>query len=421
MKLLTITNRFNLISILFFLVIAGIILFFFIQYNLRQELDEELNTEKVHIQNSLQSMDSIADPSLIVSDNLLIKKTSIDSIIQPVLFDTLMFDNVDNELIPYRAIRFSAKSKIINYDIIIKKSEIENSDLVISILISMVTVIGFVAIMMIFSSYYFSKRLWSPFFSLISSINKLNLHEKQSGIQTTGTRIEEFRQLNSAIERMIKRIQDDFKRTKEFTENAAHEIQTPLSIISSKLESLLQDSNLNADNAQLISQALENTQRLSRLNQTLLLLTKIENRQFEERVYIEFSGLLKKHLENYEDILKEKEIRVEFHQEGEFVYNIHPVLADILVTNLLNNSIYHNIPKGMIILEVNESGLVFKNTGPDPERPVESFFARFKKGSKEPGHLGLGLALVKEIIDTNNLQVRYEYEKGYHQISLSVL
>ena len=133
MKLLTITNRFNLASNLIFLSIAGLILFLLLRHHLKQELDEELNTEKIHITNALQSMDSILDPTLIIGDNLIVKKTSGTSVAETVLFDTLMFDNVENEIIPFRAILFSAKSKSVKYDILIKKSEIETSDLVFSI------------------------------------------------------------------------------------------------------------------------------------------------------------------------------------------------------------------------------------------------------------------------------------------------
>lgn len=419
MKLLTLNNRYNLISILLFLTFAGVILFMLIQYHLKQELDEELNTEKIHVIHTLQSMDSIADPSLIISDNIIINIIKPSGLIQPVLFDTLMPDNVENEWIPFRAIRFSARSKESNYEIIIKKSEIESSDLAISISISFIVLFGLIGLMMIITNYYFSKKLWSPFFTTISTINKLNMNDQHASFKVNETGIHEFRQLNSAIEKMINRIRNDFERIKEFTENAAHEIHTPLSVISSKLESMLQNRELDEENARLINQALENTLRLSKLNQSLLLLTKIENRQFEERRPVEFSEIIRKHIENYEEMFLEKQLKVEFNQSEEFITEIHPALAEILVSNLLNNAVHHNIKNGSIKIDVDKTCFQVSNTGHDPGLPADLLFARFKKGSASAEHLGLGLAIVKEIVETNRLSVSYEFENDYHKISIS--
>ncbi len=418
MKLLTINNRFNLISILVFFILAGFVLFRLFRYQLKQELDEQLHVERIHVSNALQQIDSIGSAYRMLNDDLTIRQIPAQLEISPLLFDTLMFDNVEDDTIPLRVIRFSARTQLANYEILIKKSELENSDLVISIFISLTIVFGLIGLMMILVNNYFSRKLWNPFLKTISSMKALNINDRDSVFNGPQTSIREFRDLNDALEQMIEKIRSDYNRIKDFSENAAHEIHTPLAIISSKLESLLQGSELNQESALLIHQALENTRRLSKLNQALLLLTKIENRQFEEREEISFSEILKKHLDNYEEIIEQKKISVDFDNLENFIFRIHPALADSLVSNLLNNAIRHNQDHGSIHIILRKNGFTIMNTGEKPEVPVEVLFTRFKKGNKVSSNLGLGLSIVKEIVDTNRLGISYNFENDLHKITI---
>lgn len=418
MKLLAITNRFNFISILFLFIAGGFVLFIFIRYHLNQELDEELNTEKVHITEALHNIDSISDPSHILSDNLIITKVLNLIETRPTLFDTLIYDNVEQEVIPFRALKFQASSRHANYDIIIKKSEIETLDLILSIAISLMVIFGLIGIIMVIVNYFFSKKLWSPFLTVIESIDKLNINNLNKDFTVPETKITEFKQLNSALTRMIRRITQDFEKIKEFTENAAHEIQTPLSVITTKLESLIQSTDLKEENAQLIYQALENTTRLSKLNKTLLLLTKIGNRQFDNKQPIRFSMVIERHFEDYKELISEKKLQCTFDISKDFVCEMHPALADILISNLLNNSINHNTSGGAISVTLHEDGMDFSNTGEAPDVPLEELFNRFKKGTNQPGHMGLGLSIIKEIVETNDLRITYQYNNTIHRISI---
>ena len=141
----------------------------------------------------------------------------------------------------------------------------------------------------------------------------INKHEQ--AFQTSSTRIQEFTDLNTTLEQMISRIQSDYFRMKEFSENAAHELQTPIAIINTKLESLLQTSELNEESAGLIQSAMENSSRMSKLIQTLLMLTKIENRQFDAREKISMNEVIKKYLNLYDELIREKKLKVEMKEE----------------------------------------------------------------------------------------------------------
>ncbi len=413
MKLLAITNRYYFISITVFFVLAGIVLFYSIKYQLTEELNEQLKTEQVNVTRIIEKSDSL-NMTFLLNDNMSFRQAGPEISFKPVLFDTLKFDNVEKENIPYRIIRFPAKSRYQNYVITIQSSKIENEDIILSIFLSLIIVFALFSIMLYLSNYYFSKKLWSPFLKTIATIKSVNIHDSEAQFAIDKTNVQEFYELNSSLQQMIDRIKRDYRRMKDFSENASHELQTPLSIIRSKLESLLQSPDLKAREAQLIDQALESTVRLSRINQTLLLLTKIENGQFVQKQDVSFYEVFEKYLEAYREMIIDKKLKIKVEREGDFSFAIHPALADVLVSNILNNAIKHNIDNGWLTIKIHPEGLDIRNSGLPPEYPPEQLFNRFAKGTHSAEHLGLGLALIKEIAQSYDFEVQYNYHKNMH-------
>ncbi|MDD3907251.1 MAG: HAMP domain-containing sensor histidine kinase [Bacteroidales bacterium] len=416
LNLLSITNRYYLISLSLFFIFAGVLLFYAISYNMNEELDEQLYAEQIHVENAIKSMDHINATPLSLLDNIIVKKTSFAVNIKPEIFDSLIYDDVEKEMIPFRLIRFSAQTTNANYVIVIKESKIETSDLVISIFFSLMLVFGLFCLILYVANSYLNRKIWSPFLETISAIKTLNINNRDVSFKYQTSHIEEFNELNFSLQKMIERIESDYLHMKEFSENAAHELQTPLSIIRSKLESLLQSKDLNNEDAQLIDQALESTVRLSRLNQSLLLLTKIENRQYEQKQEVSFSSVFDKYIEFYNENILENGIEIQLNKYEDFVFEINPTLADLLISNLLSNAIKHNIQDGEAVINIEKGRFEIFNTGEEPTCSTELFFNRFKKGNHLPEHLGLGLALVKEIVETSGLQITYIYENDRHLI-----
>jgi len=415
-KLLSITNRYYLISLLLFFIIAGVLLFFIISFNLDEELDEQLYTEQVHVVNAIRSVENFNELSMPLYDNFIVKKDFTKVNRKPQIVDSLMYDDVEKEMIPFRVIRFSAQTKNARYIILIKKSKIETVDLFFGIFLSLMIVFGLFCMILYVSNSYLNRKIWSPFLETIAAIKTLNINDRDVSFNYKHSKIEELNELNSSLQKMIEQIKSDFFRMKEFSENAAHELQTPLSIIRSKLESLLQSENLNNEDAQLIDRALESTVRLSKLNQSLLLLTKIENRQFEQKQLIPISSVIDKYLELYFDLIDGKKLSVTLNKEKEFFIDINPVLSDLLISNLLGNAIKHNVQNGDIVINIKHDGLEMSNSGEAPEYATDELFSRFKKGNHAPEHLGLGLALVKEIVETCGFNISYVYKNERHTL-----
>jgi len=130
-------------------------------------------------------------------------------------------------------------------------------------------------------NYIISRRLWLPFYETIKKINSYDIKNKTL-ITFPETNIAEFGKLNAVLSSMSQKIREDFFNLKEFTENASHEIQTPLAIIKSKIELLVQSENLSENQVELIQTIDQSVTRLSKLNSGLLLITKIENNQYAE-------------------------------------------------------------------------------------------------------------------------------------------
>lgn len=418
MRLLTLTNRFYLISILLFFIVSGFSLFFLIRYLLNEEINEQLNAEYLYLSRVIQTMDSLDAQSFRLNDNLRVSPAPSAESKPPVLFDTLIFDSSEKEAIPCRAIKFTARSKHSGYLLTLTRSEIESTDLLYSIFISLIVVSGFFSILLFLANFYFSKKLWAPFLHTISVIKGLQIGQKNSELNLKHAQIQEFDELNQALKKMFDRIYSDFNKMKSFSENASHELQTPLAIIRSKLETLLQAKDLNLSNALLINQALEGTIRMARLNQTLLLLTRIENGQFADKQMVVLANVFAKSLEVFNEVADDKNIKINLTRENDFLCEINPILADIMVSNLLSNSIHHNLTGGFVNIYFRKNGFTIENSGAVPVCDTRLLFERFKKGGQSPEHLGLGLALVKEIVDSFGMQVSYTFEAGIHKIEV---
>ncbi|HSV10951.1 MAG TPA: HAMP domain-containing sensor histidine kinase, partial [Hanamia sp.] len=213
-------------------------------------------------------------------------------------------------------------------------------------------------------------------------------------------------------------VSKDYESLKSFTENASHEIQTPLAIIKNKIELLLQSENFDETQVNAIQSVNEAASKLSRLNQSLLLLAKIENRQFEQAEKINFSDVVHRTAENFEELALIKNISIEKNITDPVFIKINDTLAEILASNLILNAIKHNLPNGNIKINLSVKSMLVSNTGNEPNENTDHFFERFKKSSSSRDSIGLGLAIVKTICDTYGFGVSYSYKSGIHSVKV---
>ncbi|WP_169303345.1 sensor histidine kinase [Pedobacter cryophilus] len=261
-----------------------------------------------------------------------------------------------------------------------------------------------------------SKKIWLPFQNTLEKLKNFDLSTHKS-IEFIKTDIEEFEQLNQELSKLILKNISVFDQQKVFLENASHELQTPLAVLKSKIDSLLQSKNLSSDQLDLINQINVPLARASRINKNLLLLSKIENHQFEDKEVINFESVLTDSLTLLEDYIIDKQLSISQSFENNDQLLTNKVLIEVLVNNLLINSIKHTENGGKIVIELKNGILIVKNSGITPLNH-EGMFNRFLINSNEPSNSGLGLAIVKEIANRYHWKIAYDFKNQMHQFSV---
>lgn len=416
MKLQTKINiRFLTVTFLVFTV-AGVLFFFALDKVVNQNIREMLESRKAYIILNLQQNQPITDLLESPDHSIFIKR--VEKTEEYKRFsDTLAYDQEEKELIPFRKMTFSAHSGDQHYQVVLLQSLLESEDLQMVIVSFMTALFGLILLALFFLNRWLSNKAWNPFFKSLSVLNHWKIGENQS-VSFERTGISEFDQLNSTLGNMMQKIQADFVNLKEFTENASHEIQTPLAIIKSKLEMVLQDKTLNDQQHQRIHAAFESANRLSKLNEALLLLSKIENRQFVDSSEIDVCKLIQSRLEYLEELFALKQIEVTVRLETQVTFNLNSLLADILINNLLSNALRHNIEKGKITVLSENQKITISNTGREAEMDVSRLFSRFAKQTTTSESNGLGLAIAHEICNNYNLELNYHYLNGMHNMAI---
>lgn len=261
-----------------------------------------------------------------------------------------------------------------------------------------------------------SRIVFSPFRKTMKAIHQFNLRKKEK-IQLPETSIKEFKELNTFLKKMTDKAVEDYASVKEFSENASHELQTPLAVLNSKLE-LMTETNIDETQAMLISDMQNAIEKLSRLNRSLILLTRVENQEFESTEQIKFCTIAREVQAIYNDRITLKNISITSDIDKNIVLNIHPTLAEMLMNNLLGNAIRHNVEGGSITMRLTQDCLTICNTGLPLQMPPEELFKRFKKSNQSAESIGLGLSIVKQICDVNGYSVAYTYSNELHTVTI---
>ena len=295
---------------------------------------------------------------------------------------------------------------------------IEVGDL-ISILVTQYGVI-FIALIMCLSLIYVlvSKGLWKPFYNTLEKMEHFSL---QSGKvpQFDNTNIREFQQMNEQLHKLIKNNLSIYNQQKEFVENASHELQTPLAVFQSQIDTLLQQPDLTEAEMNIIQSLYTTSSRMIRLNKNLLLLAKMDNEQFEQRETMDFAKILYEQLSPLRELAESNDIKVSVNVNSTFNANANDILLGSLITNLFVNAIRHNCSeKGSIDISVDEKKFSISNTGQKDSLNTEKIFKRFSRTSEEKKGNGLGLSIIRQICKLHDWRVVYDFINEQHVFTI---
>jgi signal transduction histidine kinase len=386
----------------------------FVFYNqlkniMNEEAVEALYIKKSEIENYITKNKKL--PKSISLEELL-SFTKSTNACKESLNDQIIYIEEEQEEMPFKQLCFNVVFEGKNYTCSISKSLLETDDLIETIFHSFAIIVAFLSIVFIFTNYLFSQQIWKPFFNTLEQIKDYEI-EKHQVLNLEFKGIKEFQQLNEAINKMTQKISNDFNNLKSFTENASHEMQTPLAIIKNKIELLLQTEGLSNEQAKQLIEISQTANRLSKLNQTLLLLSKIDNNQFVQTETVNFTNLVAKKLKQFEDLIEIKQLKIILSMDHVTV-TFHPMLADIIVSNLVSNAIKYTPAKGEVKLSLSNSCFQISNHGAPLKAKGNELFSRFYKENEASTSTGLGLALVKQIATINKHKLNYEYVNTYH-------
>jgi len=413
MKLQAQYNRVSVVSSIIVLLIAAIGYYFLLHYVLTEQLDETLRVEQVEIQDFIQDNHSLPPATTYKDQKIEFKRVEKDF---PQRFSTLtLYNPADKENELSRQLIFPVQADGQYYAASVTKSQEATEEMRGLILLITLALIILLNVLLFFANRFVVKRLWKPFRTTLNSIKSFDL-DAPSAIKTEKTSIAEFNELNESIKMMTEKAVKDYSSLKDFTDHASHEMQTPLAVINSKLDILIQDPALSEKNLQHLQSIYNAIGRMSKLSQSLLLLTKIDNNQFYLSREIDIQSTVKNKLEELADWISEKSLVIN-NRINDLHINMNPQLADTLISNLVINAIRHSEPHDHILLQSEKNIFIISNPGRSA-LDKDRIFNRFWKTEHSDG-TGLGLAIVKRICDRYGFTLSYEFKGGDHFFTIS--
>jgi signal transduction histidine kinase len=417
MKLIAKYNLYSVSVMLLVFIVSSIVSFFLIKQALTKELDVSLLRVKGRIQTYIDKNHQL--PVLSSFDDETVSFTATNQKeISPYFTTAQKYIKEQNKLHISRRLSYST---IVNNQayIVSVTSPLEGTrHMSIAIFNIALATIFILIVAVLLINRVIMGNLWRPFYSAVNELRSFSISNPHR-LNFPETNIKEFNFLIENLKTNTEKSVESYQILKEFTENASHEIQTPLAITRSKLDLLIQDDGLSSEQSEHLVIAYEALRRLSRLNQSLLLIAKIDNLQFHKKSPVDLKNKLENKIKEFGELWASKNIDLRTDLSAAYI-DASPELIDIMLNNLLSNSCKHNLVSGSTNIELTLNTLKVVNTGKRQPLDMQKVFTRFYKESPEPGNNGLGLSIVKKICDQSGITPAYNFssDNGEHTFTL---
>jgi len=423
MRLLAKYNRVNLITTIVVMLITGFIYYQAISWILTGQKDKDLMVEEQEVFDYV-NLNHHLPQTFESNDQQITFAEAKQGSVKRGFIDTTYFKKWDKDN-PHKKHKHkhngwyeSGRGLVTSvtvgdkyYKVLIIESKVETEDLIRLIFTITIGVILLLLLVLLITNRLILNRLWQPFYNIMKELRLFSIADNRE-IPKLDTNIDEFKELNTTVVDMAARAKHDYKDLKTFTENASHELLTPIAVINSKLDTLIQTENFSERQSKLLNDLYGAVSRLNRLNQSLLLLVKIENRLLHEQQQINLRELAEEMIIQFEEIFQDKNLNLTYALEDKEIFASR-YLAEILLSNLISNAIRHNHNGGSIDIKLSAEKLVIKNTGEDKALQDEKIFTRFHKSSASEGS-GLGLTISRHICENFGFTLNYKFESPFH-------
>ncbi|PTT17618.1 sensor histidine kinase [Flavobacterium sp. HMWF030] len=378
----------------------------------KQKFIDHLDRNEINdfIENSDDSTETYSQFSTLHSEFLVLSKSPVKANQKKAVF-TNEYRIIEGEENEYRILQYHFVFDNQGYQLEIGSSLEEVKDLVF--IIKFFILIVFVVILFItfLADTFYIEYLLKPFYKIIDTkIRRVNEPEAFDHTPIKA-RSRDFRELDSVLNQMMDRISELFKKEKQFISNVSHELLTPIALLKNKFENLLQNDSLDDNAFDKIAGSLRTLDMLKKIINNLLLISRIENNQYEANESVNFHELITDLVEDLQDRIEDREIELFNKIEHDYVFTGNKTLIHILIYNLVTNAIKYNKPNGHIIIEdgfldnryfisITDSGIGMNTS------QIESIFNRFARISSDQDGQGLGLAIAESIASFHHIEIK---------------
>ena len=251
MKLLNHTTKYFALLLIVLISVWAVIFYFAMIDEVYDSLDDGLENQKELIIDAVKIDPSLLQDTEFGVNNYTIKRVAPVShdINKDSYRDTLMYMQNEDEFEPIRMLESTFVQDDTYYKIKLITSMVEEDDQIENLFTYLVGLYLALVLSIVVLNNLVLKKVWKPFYSLIDKLKGFRI-ERDEPIQQEPTDIDEFNLLNQSVEKLTKKSRDSYIAQKEFIENAAHELQTPLAIAMNKLELLLEKNELTGHQTQ---------------------------------------------------------------------------------------------------------------------------------------------------------------------------
>lgn len=414
----------NSLLSLFMLVVTGLGTYYVVNTTIYDELDFHLLQHKADIQQQLMEDPNSLDEIKRLGGLGSYEWVEISNFDQSITLhsnnfstiDTVRYANVSELPESYRKLTTTLSVGGSHYLLEIYEEVAAWEKISMTVMLSVLAALFIWVILLYVVNQYAFGRILSPFYDTVDRLEHIS-SPNELGEPFPEPNTYEIRVLNNALNTMLTQIKSSFDDQRKFIQNASHELLTPLSIIRQKAEKLISDSEqLDPSSLERLHEIQQTAVRLTRLSNALLLISRVENKQYEMSDEIDITQIVEQVLKELTDFTEIKEITIETEYSRQAVIKGNKELIHSAVYNIIQNAIKFSPDGGKIWITIAENGsgqivLFVKDEGPGiPEDLIDQVFERFRKGDKLSGHgsssPGLGLSIVKSICELHG----YEYK-----------
>ncbi|MFC5875363.1 Signal transduction histidine kinase [Chryseobacterium arachidis] len=415
------TIKYLIVALLLIIAVWAALFYAFILDEVYDNVDDGLKNRKIQLIKAVyQDEKLLNNTDFAFNEFKIVPVSEAEYNNRNKFYNRTYYMEYDDDDEPYRVLETGFKDQFGGYrKLTVRTSTVEEDELIYDLSIALVVLYFFLVVSILFVNGFLLSKAMRPFYKILDKLKKY-----QFGVATTAVpqeyKIKEFEELNVEIDEMIERNELAFHQQKQFIENASHELQTPLAIVINKIDLMIQNEDLEEKSMNSFVEVKNDLRRMVAINKSLLMLSKIENSQFNKIQIVNFNDMIHDLLKEYEDFIEFKNIKVNVFEKENFVTDFNPDLANVLLSNLLKNAVKYNHQNGNINIIIEKERMIFQNSGSKTALDSSKIFSRFYKQSSDHTSTGLGLSIIMSIIKQYpNWNISYEFGDEMHYFILS--